>query len=460
MRRRNRHPAIDASTASGYDSSNELIAKAPRIEAGPESDPSNRPAEQPDRAQMARRMLLLPRESKAHGWIEPRVTRILVLYLSVGTGHQSAARSIRSAFGQLAPGVEVLCLDPLAQVWEGFPNLLSTLSAVPLFVAPQLYDRLWREGEDHGLMSRLVGTDLSQSAVRSAIDRFKPSAVICTHAFPARVLTAMPETRRRPLPPVYAVPTDFGLHAFWPTHGVRRYFVANEGQRDDLIGRGVSASRVTVSGIPISLKGRGDSSPSFLRGRLRMRPNLPLVLLVAGGLHSGPYAAAQLQLLSVLQEFNRAGHRLQLAVVCGRNGFLRRYLRNRTAKFDVPTRILGYVEELPSLMKMASVLVTKPGGLTAAEALASGLPMVLLRAGPGQEEANARFLSEAGAALVTESPDDVVASVSEVLTHPEQLARMRARALALGRPDAAWVVASEVLAGLGRSRVLAQSIQP
>ena len=48
------------------------------------------------------------------------------------------------------------------------------------------------------------------------------------------------------------------------------------------------------------------------------------------------------------------------------------------------------------ILASIDVLITKPGGLTTTESLASGLPIVVINPIPGQEEENAEFLEKKG----------------------------------------------------------------
>ena len=57
------------------------------------------------------------------------------------------------------------------------------------------------------------------------------------------------------------------------------------------------------------------------------------------------------------------------------------------------------MENVYDYMHAADAFVTKPGGLSVAEALVAAIPMVLCKPLPGQEERNARFLIERGAAV-------------------------------------------------------------
>jgi len=112
-----------------------------------------------------------------------------------------------------------------------------------------------------------------------------------------------------------------------------------------------------------------------------------------------------------------------------------------------PGRLLaqGYSAQVERLMACADLAITKPGGLTTAECLAMGLPMLLSAVIPGQEERNADYLIEQGAALKAFDQLTLRYRIGHLLAHPDKLADMRARARALGRPDAARAVLETVL---------------
>ena len=77
------------------------------------------------------------------------------------------------------------------------------------------------------------------------------------------------------------------------------------------------------------------------------------------------------------------------------------------------------------------------GGLTTAEALARGLPMIIVNPIPGQEERNADHLLEAGAAIRGNNLPALAWKVDALLEDAERLAAMRAAARRLARPGAA-----------------------
>jgi processive 1,2-diacylglycerol beta-glucosyltransferase len=97
------------------------------------------------------------------------------------------------------------------------------------------------------------------------------------------------------------------------------------------------------------------------------------------------------------------------------------------------------------LMEVAEVLITKPGGITTAEALSRHVPMIIINPIPGQEEKNAQFLLAHHAAVQAVKAGDVARYVDEFLHNPEKLRRLRHGARALARPQAALDAAHAIL---------------
>jgi processive 1,2-diacylglycerol beta-glucosyltransferase len=134
-------------------------------------------------------------------------------------------------------------------------------------------------------------------------------------------------------------------------------------------------------------------------------------------------------------------------VIAGRNTRAARRLAEAAERLDFPVRALGFVDNVYDYMRAADVLVTKPGGLTASEALVAQLPMVLCRPLPGQEERNARVLVESGAAIRSRAIEELPGLVETLLTDGKARERAVAAALRIGRPNAA-AEAAAMIAGM------------
>jgi processive 1,2-diacylglycerol beta-glucosyltransferase len=100
-------------------------------------------------------------------------------------------------------------------------------------------------------------------------------------------------------------------------------------------------------------------------------------------------------------------------------------------------------------MAVADVIVTKPGGLTTAEALAKKLPMVLIDPLPEQEELNAEFLERNGAAIQASDENTAVELVMDLLRNDNLRQRMVESIGKIRKPDAAREAAQHIIWGIG-----------
>jgi UDP-N-acetylglucosamine--N-acetylmuramyl-(pentapeptide) pyrophosphoryl-undecaprenol N-acetylglucosamine transferase len=114
--------------------------------------------------------------------------------------------------------------------------------------------------------------------------------------------------------------------------------------------------------------------------------------------------------------------------------------------------------EMADALLSSDLLIGRAGSSTLAEASALGLPMVVVPYphASAHQIANARALAEAGAARIVADEDfdaDALVAAAGLLARPDELARMREAARALGRPGAAAAVAELVLALADRAEL-------
>jgi processive 1,2-diacylglycerol beta-glucosyltransferase len=352
------------------------------------------------------------------------VKKLLILSASVGGGHDSVARALHECcsdrFG-----------DRLSSVW--FDSLSTNRLARAYYVesyrfltdrAPRLLATLYaRTYDDADGIGRRANDRLARvllGGVRSLIDALRPDLIVCTH-FPP--VSAVP-----PPTPTYVVIPDHDCHAMWLDPSVRGYFVADERVRDVLVHRGVRPDAVVVTGIPIK------ASFSRRYERRQVRAGLALddrpVVLLMGSAFGAPALQEAFERLRQLTD-------VQVVVVCGANERVRRALEPLA---DDRIRVLGLRDDVSALMDGADVLVSKAGGVTVSEALAKGLPMVLFRPIPGQEERNAAYAVDAGGAIRAETGAELTHAVESILTSSERRNELCAAGMRAARPDAARAI--------------------
>ncbi len=393
--------------------------------------------------------------------------KVLIATATAGGGHLAAASAIEDAWRTLRPHDSVEKLD-LVKFYSTLHRKIHADGYEKIVEhAPELWGMLFSKTDDPKVVARLnklgrTFTGPSGLRLERHIKRTKPDVVICTHYGIVAVLDRMweknqsPRSRRREEaesrenpdapsassprrlqdgPFVVSVVTDFEAHALWMGDSVNLYCVAAAATCARLSARGATAANMAVTGIPISNKFANPVVARDVRARMGLRDDQPVVLLLGGGFGWGPIS-------ETLAELDKVEARFQTVVVCGRNADLRREVAAQDRKH--PTHVLGFVSNMNELMAVSDLVITKPGGLTTSEALASGLPMVVINPIPGQEAANSDFLLQAGAAIKVNRIEEMSIRVGELLG-TKKLAAMAKAARAVGHPTAARNVCDEVL---------------
>ncbi|MDB5909078.1 MAG: galactosyldiacylglycerol synthase [Massilia sp.] len=374
-----------------------------------------------------------------------RTRVVVVLSVSAGAGHVRAAAALCAAAAAGPDAPTTIHLDVMDYVPRWYRCLYAGLYAVLVNHSPMLWGWLYRVMNRPGpagpvqRLRRLIERHCSARWLRE-IATLKPDAIICTHFLPAEVLSQMRASGAVDCP-VWVQVTDFDLHALWVHPHMAGYFVASEEIAFQLRRSGIAAEHIHVTGIPLM---PSFAAPAPGRGWLReldLAPQVPTVLLMGGGGGVGG-------LVTVAQGLLDAHEQFQLIVLTGSNAGALAALHKLAHRWPGRLAPLGFTDQVARLMASVDLVITKPGGLTTSECLAIGVPMLVNAPIPGQEERNADFLLEQGAALKAVDAATLAYRLNYLLARPALLGAMGARARELGRPGAARQVIDIVLAQL------------
>ena len=365
--------------------------------------------------------------------------RVLVMYITARSGHYQAARALEQGIRHVNPRAKTLTIDAFQYLNPVLARIVDRMYLSVIQKAPEIWDYLYdnpkvvrRSDSFRKLLHRYDSPRL-----HGLLEDFQLEVIACTQAFPCGLVADYKEEHGVSTP-LYGILTDFSPHAYWVHSCVNGYIVPAEQSRQWLLENRVEPERVSALGIPIDRCFSETPDVQAIRRRLQLTPGMPVILLMGGGQGLGP-------IVEVVEQMDRLHQNFQLLVVAGTNESLYHKLITRAPALKHPVQVFGHVDFVADLMSVASLIITKPGGLTTAEALAKGLPILALNPIPGQETKNAAFLMHEKAAQGAKDVASLIHGVRHLLDNPAEMSRMAAQARRLGKPHAAVQAARLVL---------------
>jgi len=364
--------------------------------------------------------------------IPVRVARptVLVLTASTGAGHDSTAAALSDALGATLPRTRVLVQDPLG-ARAARSSAVGWWYDLVAARAPRLWGWLYYLSNNRcGVwLGALIVSALYGRRLRATIRTVRPDLIISVHPLCARLAAQSLRGARRRTPHQCVVTDLASVHRYWASKDIAVFYAATPEAAAALASHGIPRGRIRVTGLPLRRAFAASPRATALQGDV-----VPQVVVLDGGRATRALERAVRALLV-------PGAPLRVAVVCGDNERLRRRLTALTAG---RATVLGRCDDVAGLMRASSVVVTKAGSATLAEAWSQARPALVYRVLPGQEEGNVALLDHNGRGWSVLAVDDLPAAV------------WRAHARGPGLDEAAWWggaagrVATHVVAALAR----------
>lgn len=392
----------------------------------------------------------------------PRPRTVLFLISDTGAGHRSAANALQAAMKLVEaqapvattsqrgrrpqrhdPNWRAIIVDAFADC-ANFPLRKGVFLYGPAIKhSPRLYSQLFHFTNSVNRFNAAyrISQPFLRQGITQLLQRYRPDVIVSVHPLLNHITLQVMRDLDVHVPFITVITDLVSVHTAWVAPSVTVCVVPTEAAREFAIARGLAPKRVRLLGMPIDPKfataPQGD--PRERKRALGMDPERPAILLVgggegAGGLAQAVYALGELPLPA------------QLVVVTGRNRALRGELERAKAQFQMPTQVLGFVDNMPELMRASDMVVTKAGPGSISEGMACGLPIILTGYIPGQEEGNVDYVRENHLGIFANTPEKLVATVQKLLdpTDP-QLAEMRANVRRLSKPGASFDIARLIL---------------
>ncbi len=379
--------------------------------------------------------------------MEERVKKFLIITSATGGGHTSAAAAIADGLKRFsAPG----CLVNIARAIEESHFLAQKLA--------DFYNYLLRHHQPlmkyyYSAIERFKPNEsnliyrLGRTYLRQLFERFCPQVVISVHPMTqhlfARVMRELGLLETIPLVTVVTDPC-YGFWRGWACEDVSLYLVASEEAQQQLIDYGIDPAKIKICGIPIHPKFQydNDEERAIARAELGLDPEKFTVFVNAGWVGGGNIPHIFSQLIDNGSQLSNT----QAIFLAGRNEQLQQDITQLARKSAFPIKVIGYTDGMEKLMRAADVMVSKLGGLTTFEALASKLPIIADVTTPPmpQESQTANLVAKNKAGLLLERASDIAPFIRRLVANPAEHAAMRLATARIAIPDATRRIVTEI----------------
>lgn len=359
--------------------------------------------------------------------------KILILTADAGFGHRSAAIAIKKAFEEKQNvEYEVSIVNPLDNEKAPF-FLRESQSEYDKWVrnVPELY-KFGYEISDAAIPVSILETILSVTlfeVIRETLEENQPEIVVNTYPLYQAPFIAVRSLLKMDIPMATIITDLATVHNIWFHEDVDLTIVPTSKVKEDAIKAGLSSDKIAEIGIPVNPKIfllKGDKQ----KYREDLGWNQDKTTILAVGSKRVEHFKEYLHVL------NHTGFNFQLVIVTGKDKKLFEELDK--IEWHIPVFLYEFVENMPELMKASDLLLSKAGGLIVTEALASGLPIIIVDVIPGQETGNAKFVEEAKAGYWVKSNIEFLETISHLfINNFEQLQIIQRNAENKGKPSAA-----------------------
>lgn len=362
------------------------------------------------------------------------IKKVIVFYASYGGGHLSAARSIHEYIQNNYPDVQTELIDCVKYINKALEAVTSKAYSEIAKKAPNTWGHIYR-GADKGALSKISTTSnkVMSLKLKTLLEEKNPDLVICTHPFASQMCSYLKKKGKTNIK-LATVLTDFAIHNQWTVghEYIDYFFISHLGMKEDLIKEGINPNKIYDTGIPLSNKFLLEYDKAEILKNFGLIPGKKTVLFFGGG----ELGLGKTHTFDIFKSFVKNDN-IQLVAISGKNPKMKEHFEDFVDEMGKSSsvKVLEYTDKVAQLMSISDLVVTKPGGLTTTESLASGLPIVIINPIPGQEEENAEFLEENKVAIWIKKGDNVEKILKDLFSDPGKMQAMKVRARLMAKKN-------------------------
>lgn len=360
--------------------------------------------------------------------------KVLIFYASYGGGHLSAAKSIQKYLE------EHYSAEVKSEIIDCMKYINTTLDVVTTGAyremakkAPNLWGKVYSNSQS-GVLGHVSSRANKIMAIKlkKLICEKNPDLIISTHPFSSQMVSYL-KKKGKVNCKLATILTDFASHEQWLVghEYTNFFFVSNDNMEKELCDYGVAKDKIHVTGIPMSDRFFEKFDRTYILKMFNLVPDKKVILFFGGG----EFGLGKERTVQILRSLILNAHDYQIVAISGKNEKMKEAFESLVKELNVSSKvkILGFTDKVPELMSISDLVVTKPGGLTTTESLASHLPIIIINPIPGQEEENADFLEKHNVGIWIKKDDDPDTILLNLFDNKDKIENMRENTKSLAK---------------------------
>ena len=362
------------------------------------------------------------------------MNHVLIFYASYGGGHLNAAKSIYEYILNNYPNICVELIDCMKYVNKTIERVTTAAYREAAKKAPWVWGRIYNDSQK-GPLAHISTRSNKFMAIKllKLLREKNPDLIISTHPFGSQMCSYL-KRKGKINAKIATIMTDFAPHDQWlvGSDSTDYFFVANDKMKYYLINKDISEQKVFVTGIPLSNRFLQVYDRKKVLSDFLLDDGKKNILFFGGG----EFGLGKSRTFEILDCLIKTCSNMQIVAIAGKNEKMKEkfdeIVKDNNASNRV--RVLSFTDQVPELMSISDLVVTKPGGMTTTESLASHLPMLIMNPIPGQEEENAEFLEEKGVGIWLRKGCDVSQILIDLFSSSDRLEDMKENTKLLAHP--------------------------
>ena len=342
---------------------------------------------------------------KAGLYMTEKKKKIAIISVSTGSGHVRAAQAIFNVAQKFYPEIEAEHINMMDYVSATLKNSIVESYDIIAKQLPELWGFFYKK-TDRPKISEYIPKFISifhqgnTGKFFKYINQFNPDHILCTHFLPIYAIGVM-QKKNNTTKSVSLLMTDYHTHFLQKSPIVSHYFVSTKKMSWKLTQKGVPAQNITISGIPIDPSFYQDKNNNELKKSYNADNGKKNILVLSGG-------QGLVKIDGIITTLFKTKQKINIFAVAGNNRKLKKSLEKLIPPENINLNVIGWTDKMDEYMRIADLIITKPGGLTTTECVALQKPIIAVSPIPGQEEYNAEYILENNLGVIAQSYDDLL----------------------------------------------------